>query len=374
MESWIPWNPPSAPLRRRNKKENMHSTQTLEEKNLKAEIFSAPVVADELARMWSEKRAAIQQVAKEIIARKPASIVFTASGGSAAALYSGYWAALHYLKQPVNYLLGPDIMSAPPAILSGDSIAISASYSGKTVDTVRTKDHLLKQGVPLFTITRHADAELVEGATWSVTYESIALYSSPAYLTILLVVEMARARGEWSKELEHLETALEALPQLLRDIAEPSRALAERLAPELDSGKLLVLSGGSAYTLGHMMAYDMFGEFLKEYCAYIHSGEFRHGPLEIVRPGEPTMLFLVGNDNSRPFAEAGIQFGRGNGAKTVVFDAKELAPGAHPMFDALVLYQSQIWLLYYMASRRGVDLTDYKYMHVVPFAAGDTYF
>ena len=48
--------------------------------------------------------------------------------------------------------------------------------------------------------------------------------------------------------------------------------MAERLAPELDSGKLLVLSGGSAYTLGHMMAYDMFGEFLKEYCAYIHCG------------------------------------------------------------------------------------------------------
>ena len=352
----------------------MQSTQSLEEKNLKAEIFSAPVVADELTRMWSEKRAAIRQIAKEIVARKPASLVFTASGGSAAALYSGYWAALHYLKLPVSYLLGPDVMSVQPAILDRNSVAISASYSGKTVDTVRTKNYLLERGVPLFTITRREDAELAEGATWRVTYESIALYSSPAFLTMLLVVEMARERGEGSKEIDILEKALETLPQLLRDIAEPSRALAERLAPELDSGKLLVLAGGSSYTLGHMMAYDMFGEFLKEYCAYIHSGEFRHGPLEIVRPGEPTMLFLMGNDDSRPFAEAGIQFGRGNGAKTVVFDARELAPQAHPMFDALVLYQSQLWLLYYMACRRGVDLTDYKYMHVVPFAAGDTYF
>jgi fructoselysine-6-P-deglycase FrlB-like protein len=160
----------------------------------------------------------------------------------------------------------------------------------------------------------------------------------------------------------------------LRNIAEPSRQMAERLAPELDSGKLLVLSAGSSYTLGHMMAYDMFGEFLKEYSAYIHTGEFRHGPLEIVRPGQPTMLFLTGNDGSRRFADAAIQFGRGNGAKTVVFDGKELAPDAHPLFDALVLYQSQLWLLYYMACRRGVDLENYKYMHVVPFAADDTYF
>lgn len=352
----------------------MAQTQTLEEKNLKAEIFSAPVVAGELARMWSEKRAAIRQIAKEIAARKPKSIVFFGSGGSSASLYSGYWTALHFLKLPVHYLLGPDILSIKPAGLGPDTVAIGASYSGKTVDTVQTKNFLLKQGVPIFAITRRPDAEVAKGSTWHVTYESIALYTSPAYLTMLLVVELAREFGEGSPEIDKFEKSLENLPALLSSISESSRQMAERLAPELDSGKLLVLSGGSAYTLGYMMAFDMFGEFLKEYCSYIHYGEFRHGPLEIVRPGEPTMLFLLGNDGSRPFAEAAIQFSAGNGAKTVIFDGKELAPHAHPLFDALILYQAQLWLLYYMACRRGVDLDNYKYMHVVPFAAGDTYF
>jgi fructoselysine-6-P-deglycase FrlB-like protein len=352
----------------------MPTTLTLDEKNLKAEIFSAPVVAGELARMWSEKRQAIRQIAKEIHARNPRNIVFFGSGGSAAALYSGYWAALHFLELPVSYLLGPDILSVSPKILDSNCVAIGASYSGKTVDTIQAKEHIVKSGALLFTITRRADAELAMGATWAVTYESIALYTSPAYLAMILVVDLARERGEGSAELDEFEKALEELPKRLEAIAEPSRQMAERLAPELDAGKLLVLSGGSAYTLGYMMAYDMFGEFLKEYCAYIHYGEFRHGPLEMVRPGEPTMLFLVGNDRSRSFAEAGIQFASGNGAKTVVFDGRELAPGAHPLFDALVLYQSQLWLLYYMACRRGVDLDNYKYMHVVPYAAGDTYF
>ena len=352
----------------------MTTTPSLADKNLKAEIFSAPVVAGELARMWSEKRSAIRQIAKEIHARNPRSLVFFGSGGSSAALYSGYWTALHFLKLPVNYLLGPDILSVSPRILDADCVAIGASYSGKTVDTLRAKEHIVKCGAPLFTITRRADADLAKGATWSVTYESIALYTSPAYLSMLLVVDLARERGEGSAELDEFEKALEDLPRRLEEIAEPSRRMAESLAPHLDTGKLLVLSGGSAYTLGYMMAYDMFGEFLKEYCAYIHYGEFRHGPLEIVRPGEPTMLFLIGNDRSRPFAEAGILFAQGNGAKTVVFDGRELSPGAHPLFDALVLYQSQLWLLYYMACRRGVDLDNYKYMHVVPFAAGDTFF
>ncbi len=346
----------------------------LSEKNLKAEIFSSPVVADELARMWGEKRAQVQDIARQIHERKPRNIVYFGSGGSAAALYSGYWAALHFLKLPVHYLLAPDIVAATPAILDGNSVAIGASYSGKTVDTIQAKGVVLKQGVPLFAITRRTDAELAKGATWSVTYESIALYSSPAYLTMVLAVELARLRGEASAELDRFEQALESLPALLYRIYEPSRQMAERLAGQLEGGKLDVLSAGAAYSLGHMMAYDMFGEFLKDHCAYIHAGEFRHGPLETVRPGEPTMLFLMGNDASRQFSEAGIAFGKANGARVVVFDAAELAPDAHPLLDALVLYVSQLWLLYYRATSRGVDLEHYKYMHVVPFASGDTYF
>jgi fructoselysine 6-phosphate deglycase len=352
----------------------MLETNTLEQKNLKAEIFSAPVVASELARMWNEKRAAVQVIAKEIHARNPRNLIFFGSGGSSAALYSGYWAALRYLKLPSHYLLAPDLVSAEPGILDGKSVAIAASYSGKTVDTLQARGVVLASGAPLFAITRRPDAELAKGATWSVTYEGITLYSSPAYLTMLLVVELARLRGESLAEVDKLEKALEALPGLLDKIYEPSRELAARLAPETENGKLLVLSAGASYSLGHMMAYDMFGEFLKDHCAYIHAGEFRHGPLETVKQGEPTMLFLLGNDASRQFSEAGITFSKGNGARVVVFDAKELAPDAHPLCDALILYISQLWLLYFRATNRGIDLEDYKYMHVVPYAATDTYY
>ena len=352
----------------------MLNTTQLSEKNLKAEIFSVPIVADELERMWNQKRGQVAEVVREINDRKPRGLVFYGSGGSSSALYSGYWAGLRYLKLPVHYLLSPDITSARPAALDPACVAIGASYFGKTVDTIRVKNWLLERNVLLFSITRRDDVDLAKGATWSITYESIALYTSPAYLTMILVVELARLRGEWSPELEAFEMALQGLPGLLRRIYEPSREMAERKAPELDEGKLVVLSGGAAYALGYMMAYDMFGEYLKMHCAYIHCGEFRHGPLEIIRRGEPNMLFLVGNDGSRLFSEAGMKFCSANGAGVVAFDARDLVPDAHPLLDALILYNSQLWLLYYMACRRSVDLDDYKYMHVVPYAEGDTFF
>jgi fructoselysine-6-P-deglycase FrlB-like protein len=342
--------------------------------NLKAEIFTAPIVAGEIERMWNTRRQTVRAIAQEMAARQPHAALWFGSGGSAAALYSGYYAMLRYSTLPANYIISPEVVGLQAAGLDRNVVAIGASYSGKTVDTMAAKAVLEQRGVPHLAITRGADAELARGAAWNLTYESRALYSSPAWLGMLLVLELERARGRWSEALESLERALESVPQLLRQIAETSRQTAERSASELDCGSLLVLAGGASYALGYMMAFDMFAEYLKRYCAFLNYGEFRHGPLEILRAGEPTMMFLMGNDGTRPYAEATLSFGRKNGARVVVFDAAAMAPGAHPALDALVLYLSQLWLLYYMAGLRGLDLDHYDYMHVVPYTDADTFY
>jgi fructoselysine-6-P-deglycase FrlB-like protein len=339
--------------------------QSIMDKNLSAEIFSEPVVAQELERMWRERREQVAEIARQMADRKPTALFFFGSGGSAAALYSGYYAALRYLKLPSLYVISPEIVSAQPALLNDKAVAIGASYSGKTMDTLAARDFLRQRRVALLAITRKAEGELGREAEWHLTYDSVALYSSPAFLTMLLVVELCRASGEWSAEVDELERALEDLPRLIRSIAEASHTLAVRLASEVN-GKLVILSGGGTYALGHMMAFDMFGEYLKQYCAFIHYGEFRHGPLEVVGKGEPTMMFLMGNDRSRKFAHSALKFGQQHGARTIVFD--------HPLLDALVVYPSQLWLLYHLACRQGIDLDEYKYMHVTPYAEGDTYF
>lgn len=348
----------------------------LEAINLQSEIFTAPIIADELDRMWKTRRQAVVYIAQEIAMRKPRAVVFFGSGGSAAALYSGYYSMLRYSTLPVSYLLSPELVGTKPALLNQSAVAIGASYSGKTVDTMAAKKFLQRQQVPIVTVTRAADAELAKGATWSLTYDSRALFSSPAFLTMLLALELCRVLGEWSDELEAMQQALASFPALCRQIAEASRKLAEQKAAELDEEKtkIMILAGGGAYALGYMMAFDMFGEYLKQFTAFINYGEFRHGPLEIVNQDEPTLMCLLGNDGLRPFGEATVNFGRKNGARTVIFDAAELAPGAHPMVDALVLYQSQLWLLYYIACQRNIDLNHYLYMHVTPYAQDDTYY
>jgi fructoselysine 6-phosphate deglycase len=350
------------------------STQTLTEYNLTTEIFTAPIVADELERMWETRHQSIAQIAQEIVDLDPRQIVFFGSGGSSSALYSGYWAGQQLLDIPVDYVWSPDLDAAQPALAGRGMVAIGASYSGKTVDTLAAKQFLSQREVPLLAITRFADGKLAEGARWSLTYESRALYSSPAWMTMLLVVELCRARGVWTEQTAALEKALAEAPGLMRRIAEASRQLGEEHASKLQTDHLLVLAGGAAFTLGYMMTYDMFGEYLKQYASFLHYGEFRHGPLETVRQGHPTMMFLLGNDASRPYGEATLNFARRHGADTFVFDARELAPDAHPLLDALVLYPSQLWLLYYAACQRGLDLNSYYYMHVTPYVEGDEFY
>lgn len=349
-------------------------TRTLSEANLDAEIFTAPIVAAEMQRMLDTRRNTVASIAREIAARKPERLLFFGSGGSSSALYSGYWAGLNLLDLSVDYLISPDIVSAHPRSLNERTVMIGASYSGKTVDTMAARKLIDQAKSPLLAVTRDVSAELAKGAAWSVTYESRALYSSPALLTMMLVVELARALDRWSPELEAFERALEDSPRLIGSVAEASRRLGEEHASKLERDHLLVLAGGAAFMLGYMMTFDMFGEYLKQYASFIHYGEFRHGPLETVRAGHPSMMFLLGNDASRRFGDETLNFASRNGAETFCFDARELAPDAHPLLDALVLYPSQLWLLYEAACRRELDLNHYHYMHVIPYVEGDTFF
>jgi len=60
------------------------------------------------------------------------------------------------------------------------------------------------------------------------------------------------------------------------------------------------------------------------------TGEFRHGPLEIVRPGVP-FIFLLGTDNSRQTTERALNFVKRHTDDVIVFDYADLGQGLHPM-------------------------------------------
>lgn len=69
----------------------------------------------------------------------------------------------------------------------------------------------------------------------------------------------------------------------------------------------------------------------------IESGEFRHGPLEIVEPGVP-FLFLLGNDESRHTTERAINFVKQRTDNVIVIDYAEISQGLHPWLAPFLMF------------------------------------
>lgn len=80
----------------------------------------------------------------------------------------------------------------------------------------------------------------------------------------------------------------------------------------------------------------------------IESGEFRHGPLEIVEPGVP-FLFLLGNDESRHTTERAINFVKQRTDNVIVIDYAEISQGLHPWLAPFLMFVPMEWLCYYLS-------------------------
>ena len=88
-------------------------------------------------------------------------------------------------------------------------------------------------------------------------------------------------------------------------------------------------------------------EFTWTHGCVIESGEFRHGPLEIVEPGVP-FLFLLGNDESRHTTERAINFVKRTD-NVIVIDYAEISQRAAPVAGTVPDVRANGWLCYYLS-------------------------
>jgi len=77
-------------------------------------------------------------------------------------------------------------------------------------------------------------------------------------------------------------------------------------------------------------------EFTWTHGCALESGEFRHGPLEIVEQGVP-FIFLLGTDGSRHTTERALNFVKRYTDNVIVFDYADLSQGLDPMLAPMVL-------------------------------------
>jgi glucosamine--fructose-6-phosphate aminotransferase (isomerizing) len=300
--------------------------------------------------------------------RTPPPVVLTCARGSSAH-------AATFGKHLIERHLGLPVGAAAPNIatlyrrrlaLKGH-LLLTVSQSGRSEDLIEFTTMAKSAGALTAAIVNDSDSPLARVCDIPLPMAAGPEVSVAATKTFVATCAvLLRLTAAWTDDLD-LRAAIERLPHRLAEAGEIDWSTA--LATLVQANSLITIGRGPTLAIAREAALK-----LKELCdlhAEAFSGaEFRHGPMALVSPRYPLVLFM-------PTDEAGIglrEFAadlRHKGAAVLATgeggpdQGLRALPPDHPDTDAVCLIQSFYALAVRLAERRGTDIEQPRHLQKV---------
>lgn len=220
-------------------------------------------------------------------------VILTGMGGSLFSAYGTWLRLSQALPLPVSLWDTSELIQQSPALLREGTAVVAISQSGESVELCRMTE--LDNGVSVrVAITNTVDNTLSRWASLKLATEvgpeqTVSTKTYTAGLVALYIFErlLAVEGDALADEIATLADATELLLSLLPE------KMAETLAFLGHENPLTFIGRGGSYASA-MMAALVTAEAAKAPTQALSGGQFRHGPLELVREGFRSMLFLGG--------------------------------------------------------------------------------
>jgi glucosamine--fructose-6-phosphate aminotransferase (isomerizing) len=253
-------------------------------------------------------------------------VIITACGTAYHAGMIAKYAIEHWTRVPCEVELASEFRYRDP-ILDKNTLVISISQSGETMDTLMAMRYAREQGSKVLaicntngsTIPRESDAVIYTHAG-----PEIAVASTKAFLTqivalYLFAMYMAQVRGtgygEASSEIALELGRMSAKVDLVLDTSESIK----KIARDIKDAQSILYIGRS---VGFPVALE--GALKLKELAYMHAegfaaGELKHGPIALLEDGLPVFVIVPPKDHElHDKIVSNIQEVRARGAKTIV--------------------------------------------------------
>jgi fructoselysine 6-phosphate deglycase len=330
-------------------------------------FFTSLVTPEAIAENRIRLAGTISAIAAAIAKSPRPRLYFIGGGASNAAMHGAKYLLDRFSAVPADVLTGWQFISRNPAVLDENAFLFLTSYSGQTPEVLQCRDIARAAGAKVIAITDTTATPLADGADWVLDYRSKAVFTVPLALVYLVAGEVIRARGENAGAASEIIDGVAKLPDLIAPIATSSDPLARDLAAGVgDVSTVYVIGGGPNYGLAYKLALSVVIENLWLDSAPIDSGEFYHGPIEIIS-GNPkqdrsrAFLHLVGTDASRTVSEQAIAFCTAKKARQLIFDARDY-PGFGDLFAPFALFVPTEWWVMHVAAQKNHDVDERRYM------------
>ena len=309
----------------------------------------------------------LRELGARLRAESPRAVVTCARGSSDhAATYARYLIEAH--THVLTSSAAPSVSSVYEAQsdLEG-ALFIAISQSGQSPDLLAATRNAKDSGALTVALCNTADSPLMELVDVAVPLHAgpeRSVAATKSYIASLSCI--AQLVANWTEDRRLLAT-LPQIPELL------TRALQCNWAPAVatlrDAINLFVVARGFGLGIAQEAALK-----LKETCGLhaeaFSSAEVKHGPMALVKPGFPVLMFTQRDDTRAGIETLAAEFAT-RGARVLISGAEAVgatslpAIAAHPVIEPLLTIQSFYAMANELALARGLDPDRPPHLHKV---------
>lgn len=314
---------------------------------MRSEASEAP---EAVARFLDRNRPALDDLGRRLRRMDPPLVLTSARGSSDN--------AAGYLKYLTEIALGVPCASVGASVASvygaplkvRNGLAVTISQSGKSPDIVALQDAARRSGALTVAIVNVEDSPAARSADICLPLHAGAEKSVAATKSFIVSLVAAAAITAAWREDDALAASIARLPEQLARACKAEWPAFTAMAAEAES--LYVLGRGPSFPIAAETALK-----LKETCA-IHAeaysaAEVMHGPLELVAPGFPVLVYAQ-DDAARPGTDAAVQRLVAMGALVAVAGADLTAVATdHPLLSPIPMIQTAYLAIEQVAARLG---------------------
>jgi fructoselysine-6-P-deglycase FrlB-like protein len=330
----------------------------------------ADVHPDFVSRIESAAKQAgeVNALLATLVGENTSSIFLVGCGGSLFT-HAALRTILDRSPVPVYTINSDELVLRRPAMLDKRSLVIVSSSNGATRETAGAARMARELGATVVGITQDPDSVVAAECEYVFLHQGVdakqVLLAQFGY-SILKILGAA-------PDYDQVVRALAGSPAAFRSAIDETDAQLDAIAQALYQEPVIyVLGSGALEGAAQTFAMCYLQEMQVKHAAAPGSGEFLHGPFEVISPDVP-VLVITGEHSSRPMDERVLAFLRRHTPKVHVLDAKDLAlPGIEvdmrPLIGTLVVGSALLnRLAEHFEAWSGRPLKDRRYMWKVDY-------
>lgn len=280
-------------------------------------------------------------------------VYWVACGGSVIDLYPAHFMmnAESGTVESGCYTAKEFVLSTPKK-LGANSLVVLCSHSGGTQETLEAGVLAQERGAAVIILTHSAGSRCDDPRfiRWIYPWGDDAPTAEvPSGASLLLMAELLKAQEGFDK-YDALVEGVARMDEILPGAkAKVNAELGEAFADMCEKHPFLyILGSGANFSQTYGFAICSLMEMQWQNCAYIHSGEYFHGPFEVTENG--VFYFLqMGSGRCRAMDERALAFLKTHTDSLMVLDTLEygmdaIDPSVRDYLDSVLLYAMNVEL------------------------------